>query len=204
MFYVLFHSSKFLWKTRLCWWVQIKKSCYGNCCSGFSYGFVQKIEPHPNSCQYPLINYLAKYPRMDCCNGRQDPCAVEILGTLCYCDSFCNRTHNSDCCPDYFTHCEGLPELDFEKAPEAIIRPDSKLIVWTFVLTKFHPWNVFFTESWFSVVLKLRSLYIPNNFLFCGLCPVCLSCVVIFFKYNSLKYVLLVCPIYWSLNTFNI
>ena len=72
---------------------------------------------------------------MDCCNGRQDPCAVEILGTLCYCDSFCNRTHNSDCCPDYFTHCEGLPELDFEKAPEAIIRPDSKLIVWTFVFT---------------------------------------------------------------------
>ena len=20
----------------------------------------------------------------------------------------CVRTHNSDCCPDYFTHCEGL------------------------------------------------------------------------------------------------
>ena len=80
---------------------------------------------------------------MDCCNGRQDPCAVEILGTLCYCDSFCNRTHNSDCCPDYFTHCEGLPELDFEKAPEAIIRPDSKYR--TFVSTFYN--EIFFTES---------------------------------------------------------
>ncbi len=31
-----------------------------------------------------------------------------FIGTLCYCDTFCNRTSNSDCCPDYFTHCEGL------------------------------------------------------------------------------------------------
>ena len=57
-------------------------------------------------------------------------CHYAILGTLCYCDAFCNRTHNSDCCPDYFTHCEGLPEIDFDKneiAPETLIRPkDSK------------------------------------------------------------------------------
>ena len=52
----------------------------------------------------------AKYEKMNCCNGRQDPCSVEILGTLCYCDTFCNRTDNSDCCPDYFTHCAGLQE----------------------------------------------------------------------------------------------
>ncbi len=31
-----------------------------------------------------------------------------FIGTLCYCDTFCNRTSNSDCCPDYFPHCEGL------------------------------------------------------------------------------------------------
>ena len=70
---------------------------------------------------------------MNCCNGRQDPCAVEILGTLCYCDTFCNRTHNSDCCPDYFTHCEGLPELNFDKneiPPEELVRPeDSKFVL---------------------------------------------------------------------------
>ena len=75
----------------------------------------------------------AKYPQMNCCNGRQDPCAVEILGTLCYCDTFCNRTHNSDCCPDYFTHCEGLPELNFDKneiPPEELVRPeDSKFVL---------------------------------------------------------------------------
>jgi hypothetical protein len=67
----------------------------------------------------------AKYPERDCCNGRQDPCSAEILGTLCYCDTFCNRTQNSDCCPDYFTHCEGLPELDFGNTkPEDLSRPD--------------------------------------------------------------------------------
>ena len=42
------------------------------------------------------------------------------------------RTVNSDCCPDYFTHCEGLgplpgPEALFQiaAAPETVIRPDS-------------------------------------------------------------------------------
>ena len=81
----------------------------------------------------------AKYPARNCCNGRQDPCSVEILGTLCYCDTFCNRTHNSDCCPDYFTHCEGLPEIQFDdekddeisseyddSSPEEIRYPDGK------------------------------------------------------------------------------
>ena len=80
----------------------------------------------------------AKYPALNCCNGRQDPCSVEILGTLCYCDSFCNRTHNSDCCPDYFTHCEGLPPVNFEQniPVEELSRPDGKISLiikgWTF------------------------------------------------------------------------
>ncbi len=33
----------------------------------------------------------AKYPAGLCCQGRNDPCSVPILGTLCYCDTFCNR-----------------------------------------------------------------------------------------------------------------
>lgn len=31
------------------------------------------------------------------------------LDTLCYCDSFCERDHSPDCCPDYQTFCKGLP-----------------------------------------------------------------------------------------------
>ncbi|XP_055687453.1 tubulointerstitial nephritis antigen-like [Lutzomyia longipalpis] len=44
-----------------------------------------------------------------CCNSRQDTCAVPISTTLCYCDEFCNRTTNSDCCPDYQEICLGIP-----------------------------------------------------------------------------------------------
>jgi hypothetical protein len=54
---------------------------------------------------------------------------VPILGTLCYCDNFCNRTESSDCCPDYFSHCEGLDndKLQFaEQAPEELVRPEGK------------------------------------------------------------------------------
>ncbi|EEB15872.1 hypothetical protein Phum_PHUM394020, partial [Pediculus humanus corporis] len=44
-----------------------------------------------------------------CCPGRMDECSVPILGTLCYCDEFCNRTRSDDCCPDYWTFCKGFP-----------------------------------------------------------------------------------------------
>ena len=55
----------------------------------------------------------ARYPGggETCCDGRygrHDPCSVPILGTLCYCDKFCNQIENSDCCPDFFTYCLGL------------------------------------------------------------------------------------------------
>ncbi|XP_059471159.1 uncharacterized peptidase C1-like protein F26E4.3 isoform X2 [Neocloeon triangulifer] len=44
-----------------------------------------------------------------CCNGRADSCSAPILGTLCYCDDFCNRTLTSDdCCPDYWSFCHGI------------------------------------------------------------------------------------------------
>ncbi|KAJ9592501.1 hypothetical protein L9F63_015818 [Diploptera punctata] len=46
--------------------------------------------------------------RQTCCQGRYDDCSVPILGTLCYCDDFCNRTRSEDCCPDYWKTCLGI------------------------------------------------------------------------------------------------
>ncbi|XP_075985293.1 secreted Wg-interacting molecule [Anticarsia gemmatalis] len=47
--------------------------------------------------------------RDQCCSDRQDQCSRPILDTLCYCDSFCNRTRgHDDCCPDYEEVCLGL------------------------------------------------------------------------------------------------
>ena len=71
----------------------------------------------------------ARYHSLRCCEGRNDPCSVPILGTLCYCDRFCNRTESSDCCPDYFSHCEGLDGLQYaEQAPEELVRPEGKAL----------------------------------------------------------------------------
>lgn len=46
-----------------------------------------------------------------CCLGRDDDCSsifpIQGPETLCYCDSFCNRT-NTDCCPDFFEFCLGI------------------------------------------------------------------------------------------------
>ncbi|XP_045482167.1 tubulointerstitial nephritis antigen-like [Harmonia axyridis] len=48
-----------------------------------------------------------------CCKGRVDDCSKPILGTLCYCDEFCNQTRVEDCCPDYQSECLGItPEPD--------------------------------------------------------------------------------------------
>lgn len=53
-----------------------------------------------------------------CCDGREDNCAQPILGTLCYCDEFCNRTRSEDCCPDYWSHCRGIePDPEFTVEP---------------------------------------------------------------------------------------
>ncbi|KAF5908603.1 tubulointerstitial nephritis antigen-like [Clarias magur] len=46
--------------------------------------------------------------RLKCCHGRNDACTVKYLDTICYCDQFCNRTV-SDCCPDFWDHCLGIP-----------------------------------------------------------------------------------------------
>uniref|UniRef100_A0A6A7FPA7 Uncharacterized peptidase C1-like protein F26E4.3 n=1 Tax=Hirondellea gigas TaxID=1518452 RepID=A0A6A7FPA7_9CRUS len=43
-----------------------------------------------------------------CCLLRQDDCSVPIMGTRCYCDEFCKRVINPDCCPDYPRVCLGV------------------------------------------------------------------------------------------------
>ncbi|KYN30198.1 putative peptidase C1-like protein F26E4.3 [Trachymyrmex cornetzi] len=60
----------------------------------------------------------SRYPEGSCCPGRQDECSAPILKTLCYCDDFCNRTREEDCCPDYWYHCRGLPTTT--SAPEEL------------------------------------------------------------------------------------
>lgn len=69
----------------------------------------------------------SRYPKSGCCLDRNDECSVPILGTTCYCDQFCNRTE-SDCCPDYFTHCQGIkqwnPLFSHGAKPEEIKRPE--------------------------------------------------------------------------------
>ncbi|XP_025835543.1 tubulointerstitial nephritis antigen-like [Agrilus planipennis] len=68
-------------------------------------------------------------PMVGCCGGRKDECSKPIVGTLCYCDDFCeNRTHylhpdvtNNDCCPDYYSFCKGIIP-----PPEEIFAPECK------------------------------------------------------------------------------
>ena len=64
-----------------------------------------------------------------CCDNRLDECSVPIaginwcpsltanivitlfycsLGTLCYCDEFCDQHINPDCCPDYESFCKRI------------------------------------------------------------------------------------------------
>ncbi|KAK9738480.1 Papain family cysteine protease [Popillia japonica] len=49
-----------------------------------------------------------------CCNGRQDSCAFPILGTLCYCDAFCEQHNDDDCCPDFLFACADGPAPVYE------------------------------------------------------------------------------------------
>lgn len=64
-----------------------------------------------------------QFPERRCCPGRQDDCSVPILGTLCYCDDFCsNRTSEADCCPDFYSHCQGSRSRGDNDAPAPIIK----------------------------------------------------------------------------------
>lgn len=49
--------------------------------------------------------------RRQCCNSREDSCAMPISDTLCYCDQFCHENRTSvDCCPDYKSYCLNEPD----------------------------------------------------------------------------------------------
>ena len=50
----------------------------------------------------------ARYLPRKCCLGRRDECSAPILTTTCYCDDFCDRPGEEDCCPDYWSHCRGI------------------------------------------------------------------------------------------------
>lgn len=115
----------------------------------------------------------AKYPSRQCCQGRQDPCNVPILGTLCYCDTFCNRTENADCCPDYFEHCEGLSNYQpMVQKPEEIVRPEGtcgRCAKWpSNVQVDGQTWEKFEWSSWNMTVWvckwKIRAGRRNNNF----------------------------------------
>jgi hypothetical protein len=51
-----------------------------------------------------------------CCAHRDDDCYMIHYDTRCYCDIFCDRSHqadNSDCCPDAGSTCSGNPPGNF-------------------------------------------------------------------------------------------
>ncbi|XP_048518010.1 tubulointerstitial nephritis antigen-like [Dendroctonus ponderosae] len=66
-----------------------------------------------------------------CCQNRKDTCSKPIIGTLCYCDDFCNRTDVHDCCPDYWSVCWGL-EITTPLPPPTTRRPPEQITSCTF------------------------------------------------------------------------
>ena len=54
-----------------------------------------------------------------CCPGRDDACTATMGSTLCYCDEFCLRSNNPDCCPDAANNCRALltPDTPISPAP---------------------------------------------------------------------------------------
>ncbi|XP_031845246.1 putative peptidase C1-like protein F26E4.3 [Nomia melanderi] len=68
----------------------------------------------------PAGPYCAdRYPPHGCCLGRQDECSAPIHTTTCYCDDFCDRHGEEDCCPDYWSHCKGI-EMDITTIPPVV------------------------------------------------------------------------------------
>ncbi|KAG7213781.1 hypothetical protein KM043_003002 [Ampulex compressa] len=63
----------------------------------------------------------SRFGESGCCSGRQDDCSAPILATLCYCDDFCDRSREEDCCPDFWSHCRGIVP-NATSAPQEIRR----------------------------------------------------------------------------------
>ncbi|XP_034948332.1 tubulointerstitial nephritis antigen-like [Chelonus insularis] len=77
----------------------------------------------PDYSGLPLGPYCGgRYNR--CCPGRRDDCSAPILSTTCYCDEFCNRTREEDCCPDYWSFCRGiiLPTPEIEELRQCLYK----------------------------------------------------------------------------------
>ncbi|XP_022088093.1 uncharacterized peptidase C1-like protein F26E4.3 [Acanthaster planci] len=59
-----------------------------------------------------------------CCAGRDDTCTAPMADTLCYCDEFCLRSKDPDCCPDVFNNCTALPSTKSPLSPNPIAKAD--------------------------------------------------------------------------------
>nr|XP_033812957.1 tubulointerstitial nephritis antigen-like [Geotrypetes seraphini] len=75
----------------------------------FTYGVRTRREAAPGLHVQGIRDAAGSYCQKSesCCTEREDTCTVPYLDTVCYCDVFCNR-EVSDCCPDYWTHCQGM------------------------------------------------------------------------------------------------
>lgn len=83
---------------------------------------VSTVKGMPNFSGLPPGPYCAaRYPPGACCSGRQDECSAPILTTVCYCDDFCDRSKEEDCCPDFWSHCRGI-EPNVTLPPQPVIK----------------------------------------------------------------------------------
>ncbi|XP_033327106.2 putative peptidase C1-like protein F26E4.3 isoform X1 [Megalopta genalis] len=81
----------------------------------------------PDFSGLPRGPYCAdRYPAFGCCTGRQDECSAPILTTTCYCDDFCDRRGEEDCCPDYWSHCRGIDNYPTTQQPPRTSPPEPK------------------------------------------------------------------------------
>ena len=55
-----------------------------------------------------------------CCPGRDDTCTAPRGDTFCYCDEFCLRSKDPDCCPDVFNECTALPSTKSPLSPNPL------------------------------------------------------------------------------------
>uniref|UniRef100_A0A4D5R905 Peptidase C1A domain containing protein n=1 Tax=Scolopendra viridis TaxID=118503 RepID=A0A4D5R905_SCOVI len=69
------------------------------------------VTPDPSRADFRDLPgpYCATRRGQTCCPNRDDQCTVPIMGTVCYCDMFCDRTSGADCCPDFLPVCRGIP-----------------------------------------------------------------------------------------------
>lgn len=74
-----------------------------------------KLYMQPRYVEFEGQEFCALRSRLNdgpCCPNRIDECSVPIGDnrtgwTKCYCDEFCDRRFNPDCCPDYESVCKG-------------------------------------------------------------------------------------------------